>query len=232
MKKITINLSYYNQVDVLRRHITGWESWSKDLLDQFSFCIVDDCSKVKASDIAKNIGYSNIDLSVYRVEKDLYCNIAGVRNLAAQQCNTDWMMIIDMDTVVSQELAESLPMYADTSEGTCFKFNRRVMQDPSHIKHNKYHPAVCMIRVSDYWKVGGCEEDLVGNYGYTDPSFWYRAKGVLSVRTLSDLYLDYVPAGEADINRDTENNQKLFHNKQQTNDWSTDFIRFPWSKEI
>ena len=89
-----------------------------------------------------------------------------------------------------------------------------------------------MIRVSDYWKVGGCEEDLVGNYGYTDPSFWYRAKGVLSVRTFSDLYLDYVPAGEADINRDTEDNQKLFYNKQQNNNWSTDFIRFPWSKEI
>ena len=61
MKKITINLSYYNQVDVLRRHITGWKSWSKDLLDQFSFCIVDDCSKIKASDIAKNIGFSSLD---------------------------------------------------------------------------------------------------------------------------------------------------------------------------
>ena len=231
MKKITINLSYYNQVDVLRRHITGWKSWSKNLLYQFSFCIIDDCSKIKAGDIAKDLGYDNIDLSVYRVEKDLYCNIAGVRNLAAQQCKTPWMMILDMDTIVSAELAESLLMYADTNEGICFKFNRRV-QDTNHIKHNQVHPAVCIIRISDYWKVGGCEEDLVGHYGYTDPSFWHRSNGVLSVRTLSHLYLDYIPEGEAEIQRNTERNLKLFNEKKQKNNWSTDFVRFPWSKEI
>ena len=96
MKKITINLSYYNQVDVLRRHILGWKQWPKKLLDEFSFCIIDDCSKIHASEIVRGIGYDDIDLSVYRVEKDLYCNIAGVRNLSAQECKTPWMMILDI----------------------------------------------------------------------------------------------------------------------------------------
>lgn len=232
MKKITINLSYYNQVDVLRRHINGWKSWSKDLLDKFSFCIVDDCSKIKASDIAENIGYDNMDLSVYRVETDLYCNIAGVRNLSAQECKTPWMVILDMDTIISSDLAESLLMHTDTNEGTCFKFNRRVLENTDHIKHNRIHPAVCMIRASDYWKVGGCEEDLVGNYGYTDPSFWYRSQGILSIRTLSHLYLDYIPAGEASIDRNTGVNEKLFTEKKNNGSWSDDYIRFSWTKEI
>ena len=28
-----------------------------------------------------------MDISIYRVKEDLYCNIAGVRNLSAQECN-------------------------------------------------------------------------------------------------------------------------------------------------
>ncbi len=232
MKEITINLSYYNQVDVLERHLAGWKSWPKEILKHYSFCIVDDCSTVKASEIAKSVGYDNIDLSVYRVQKDLYCNIAGVRNLAASECKTKWMVILDMDTIVSQELASSLLMYTDTKVGSCFKFNRRVIANTNHIKHKKYHPAVCMIRMSDYWKVGGCEEDLVGNYGYTDPCFWHRSRGVLTTRVLNQLYLDYIPEGEADITRDTTVNAKLFAEKKRTNNWSTDFIRFPWVKEI
>ena len=38
-----------------------------------------------------------------------------------------------------------------------------------------------LLRKKDYWNVGGCEEDLVGNYGQTDPIFWYRAKGKLKI---------------------------------------------------
>ena len=64
MKSITINLSYYNQVDVLRRHILGWKQWPKKLLDEFSFCIIDDCSKIHASEIVKGIGYDDISWSI------------------------------------------------------------------------------------------------------------------------------------------------------------------------
>ena len=47
MKKITINLSFYNQNDVLIEQIKCWKSWKKEIRDQFSFCIIDDCSKLK-----------------------------------------------------------------------------------------------------------------------------------------------------------------------------------------
>ena len=84
--------------------------------------------------------------------------------------------------------------------------------------------------MEDYWKVGGCEEDLVGHYGWTDPSFWHRSIGKLDVLLCSDLFLDYIPEGEADINRDNSHNQRLFEEKKRTGDWSTDFVRFEWEK--
>ena len=85
MKKITINLSFYNQEQVLREHVIGWNSWSSDILESFSFCIVDDCSKRLATEVLEGIDLSKIDLRILRVKNDLYCNISGVRKLSAQE---------------------------------------------------------------------------------------------------------------------------------------------------
>jgi hypothetical protein len=230
MKKITINLSFYNQNKVLIKQVESWKSWSKEIRDQFSFCIVDDCSKVPAIDTLKDVDMSDIDVSIYRVKKDLYCNIAGVRNLSAQECKTDWMVILDMDTFVSEELASNMLKLTSSKTGEAFKFNRRVPEYPNHPKNGQPHPAVCLLRVEDYWNVGGCEEDLVGHYGWTDPSFWFRSVGKLHVIAYLDLYLDYCPEGEADINRDNSHNHKLHEEKKRSGNWSTDFIRFDWEK--
>lgn len=231
MKKITINLSFYNQNEILIKQVESWKSWSKEIRDQFSFCIVDDCSKMQAMETLKNVDTSDIDLSVYRVKEDLYCNIAGVRNLSAKECKTEWMVILDMDTFISEELAENMLLLVRTTrKGEAFKFNRRVA-DPRHPKNGHPHPAVCLLRVEDYWNVGGCEEDLVGHYGWTDPSFWYRSIGKLHVITYTDMYLDYCPEGEADINRDNSHNYRLHEEKKRTGNWSTDFVRFEWEKQ-
>ena len=226
-KKITINLSFYNQNEVLKQHVLSWKGWDDSVKEYFSFCIIDDCSKVKATDVLEGIDLSDLDISIYRVKEDIVCNIAGVRNLAAKVCETEWMIILDMDTMISEDLAKSI-LKQNAKPRKCFKFNRRVVSNPAHPKHNQIHPAVCLLRKEDYWKVGGCEEDLVGHYGQTDPIFWYRAQGVLNVEIKKDLYLDYLPAGEAQINRDTSHNLKIFNQKKKNQNWSTDYIRFNW----
>jgi hypothetical protein len=168
-----------------------------------------------------------LDLSVYRVLNDLHCNISGARNLAAKNCLTEWMMILDMDTLVSEHLAENLIKLASNNRsGIAYKFNQRFPDSDEEIPHG----AVCLIKVIDYWNVGGCEEDLVGNYGYTDPIFWYRAKGKLKVEIKSEFYLDIIREGHADIKRNSEQNLKLFESKKHNNNWSEDFIRFDWEK--
>ena len=233
MKKITINLSFYNQNEVLIKQINEWKSWRKEIKDQFSFCILDDCSKKSAIDILcedDGVDLSDLDLSIYRVKEDLYCNIAGVRNLSAQECQTDWMVILDMDTFIDESLAESMLELTNTPPGKCFKFNRRVPGDPRHPKNGQQHPAVCLLRKSDYWNVGGCEEDLVGHYGSTDGSFWFRATGKLSIVERYDLFLNYVPEGESDIQRDGTHNAKLSLHKRKTGDWSNTYVRFDWEK--
>lgn len=229
-KKITINLSYYNQDEVLKDHINLWKSYSGEIKEQFSFCIVDDCSKIPADEVLSGIDLSDLDIHIYRITDDLYCNIAGVRNLSATVCKTDWMVILDMDTMISKELAESMLILISATSGNCFKFNRTVPSDKNHEKNNQIHPAVCLLRKEDYWSVGGCEEDLVGHYGQTDPIFWYRARDKIKVHIMQNLYLDYMPEGEAEINRDRTHNANLFEQKKKSNSWSTDHLRFKWKQ--
>ena len=232
-KKITVILSYYNQPkETLLRHIHHWKQLDTKTKNIFCFYIIDDGSKFPASKILENEDLEDIDLHLYRVEQDLYCNIAGVRNLGASECKTPYMIILDMDTVMDYNMANQLTYLADTNKNknNVFKFNRHVPDNVYHIKHNQPHPAVCLIRKEDYWNIGGCEEDLVGNYGQTDPIFWYRAQGVVNVYVKKEINLLYYPDAEADINRDTAHNTKLFESKKKTNDWSNDFVRFKWVK--
>jgi len=230
MKKITINLSFYNQHDYLIEHIEGWKSWSKEIRDQYSFCIIDDCSKVPAMETLKDIDMSDIDVHVYRVKEDLKWNIAGVRNLSAQECQTEWMMILDMDCFVPEDTAAGMLQLAGVDAPNAYKFVRRVQSNPNHQKHGDPHPAVCIIRKEDYWNVGGCEEDLVGRHGCTDPSFWWRARGKVNV-CQTNLYIDYIDEAEVlDSAKFTYPNMGLFEEKKRTGNWSTDFVRFEWEK--
>ena len=139
-----------------------------------------------------------------------------------------------MDTVIDSNMADSLIKLAEENinNKNVFKFNRIVPDNSNHVKHNKMHPAICLIRKKDYWAIGGCEEDLVGHYGHTDPCFWHRANGIVNIKLCNNISLMYYPDAESDINRDIKHNMLLFNEKKKNNNWSTDFIRFKWEKII
>lgn len=228
---ITVNLSFYNQNEILRKHVELWNSYSNEIKKYFTFFIIDDCSKNNALDILKDIDLSNLNIHIYRVLDDLVCNIAGVRNLGATECKSEWMVILDMDTMISEEMATQLIELAKNNQGSnVYKFNRKVINNPKHKKNNKMHPAICLIRKEDYWNIGGCEENLVGNYGCTDPCFWHRAKGKVNVKYMDNIFLLYEEQGEANINRDKKKNKKKMLILKKRNNWSQDFIRFKWEK--
>ena len=230
MKSITVNLSYYNQHKALRKHIRGWRSWSPEIRNRFSFFVIDDCSQVPALYAVSGLDTSGLDLTIYRIDDDLYCNIGGSRNLGASECRTEWMIILDMDTMITESVARSMLLLTQSEKGRCFRFNRMVESDTSHPHHLKPHPAVSLLRRSDYWNVGGCDEDFVGNYGCTDSSFRYRSRRKLKVDVMETLYLFCMPDAEADITRDADTNRELLQRKKRDGSWSYDFIRFSWRK--
>jgi len=244
-KKITICLSYYNQgKELLLNHINEWKQYPQK--DKFSFFIIDDCSEIPVEKILKDIELSDLDVHIYRVEEDLYCNIAGVRNLGAKECKTEWMMIIDMDTLLPKELSNKL---LDLTEGKGISLTLKIKilankRDVSYrfgvIRNGKVkpHPAVCLVKTKVYWEIGGCDEDLVGHYGQTDRIFWYRAIGKINIIIMENLILETIEeasAKEASGNKlikDKKHNSLLFAKKDKTQKWSTDHIRFKWRKVV
>lgn len=234
MATLSICLSYYNQPkDILMKHINCWKNYPEQIKNRIDFIIVDDCSKIEVKELLKDEDLKTLNLHLYRVEDDLYCNIAGVRNLSATECKTKWMLIIDMDTLIEEEMIKQVfELMNKDIEKHAYKFNRKVPSNKNHIKHLKIHPAVCLIRKEDYWRIGGCEEDLVGHYGGTDPSFWFKATNIIKVIECEKIYLTYIPEGESDIVRNTEHNYKLLNEKRITKKWSTDYLRFKWHKVI
>ena len=234
-KLITINLSYYNQSkEILLKHIEYWKSYPKEIRDQMTFFIIDDCSKVHISELIKKEDLGDLDVVIYRVKVDLVCNIAGIRNLGAKECKTLWYVIIDMDTLIPIKMAQQLIQLAkeNMDKKNTFKFNRKVINNPNHKKNNTPHPAVCLIRIEDYWNIGGNEEDLVGSYGKTDGTFYFKAKGKIELIIKKDIYLDYFEDGESNINRDTSRNSKIASQKMKSGIWSSNYVRFPWEKVI
>ena len=233
---ITVCLSYYNQVSVLVEQVRCWLSYEDDVRDRLSFFVIDDSSKVDALSVLVDGGLkdelSKINLTIFRVNEDKFCNIGGVRNLGASECKTPYMVILDMDTFISYTSAQQMidVAYKNVGNRYAFTFNRRIMDNNGHKKHGKMHPAVCLVRVEDYWGAGGCDEDFVGNYGYTDPHFWWRAQSRIKKKECHDIYLDYRDDGECDMVRDTNKNRKLFESKKKSGEWSSDFMRFTYDK--
>ena len=231
MKRVTFLLSYYNQADVLRRHVLQWKAYPRALKDQIVFCIIDDGSRAAAKNTIDSLDVTDLDLRLYRVLVDLYCNIAGVRNLGCREADTPWVLILDMDTLVPEKAAQDILAQARKGKRRhAYRFNRAVLDNPSHKLHGKTHPAVCLIRKKDYWHVGGCEEDLVGHYGYTDPCFWIRAGKKIRLQERRDIFLEYLAEGEADIVRDAAHNERICRERMALGNWSTKVVRFPWER--
>ena len=229
--QLTIFYNYYNQVDMLKKQVNLWKSYSNTVLNQIKILLIDDCSKVHATDILKELEVSSLPISVYRVNEDKYCNVGGTRNLACKVAETEWVLITDMDIILIQETLQQI-LNLQKNKNKVYKFNR-IRPD----KTLKFHPGVCLISKNTYWHIGGCDEDFVGNYGQTDVHFFYRANEK-KIQTIfyEDIYLIEDNDGiTKEIDRSKEMlqpNIELLKNKKLNNQWSSDYIRFSWNKEL
>jgi len=229
MTTLSFITTYYNQYDMLKKQIELWQSYNDDIKTRVKFILVDDGSMKRACRIEHLTEDDGTDITVYRIKEDIYCNIPGAVNLGAKVCGTDWMFKHDMDHLLPEESVKKMIELTDRT-GECFKFYRHNGTEISN--PNKIAPGQFMIRVDDFWKVGGWDEDFCGNYGQNDPAFFWRAKGVVDVMECHDIEMIIDSAGETPtIDRSKrETNLRLFEEKKKTDKWSHEFLRFDWKK--
>ena len=231
MKKITINLSYYNQSEVLKTHIREWLSWDEEIRNKFHVCIIDDCSKAKATDALSDVEFHDLDIAVYRVLKDKPWNQHGAANLGMKHCPTEYAIILDMDTIVTEKFAIDLLKLAELNQkDVAYKFKRKFTNGKKHTPH----PKVCLLNKDTFWEVDAYDEDFCGNYGHDASFFWWKwrlcGKKIVLKR---DMFLVMDIEGFAEFEeRNCSINEKLYYEKVKSKTWSKDCIRFNSEKVL
>ena len=244
-KDLTIAVLFHNDKAHLEAQVVTWLKLSEKSRQQLVFVIVDDGSLIHAAkDLVDFNSECAIDIMIVRILDDISWNIGGARNLAMFVAPTEYVFLTDVDIHLPLDIFSHLlriPSLAERrktqtgSEHIYTQFSRMVT--PTGEK--KPHPAVMLLSKTAYWKVGGCDEDFVGQYGYTDPHFWHRAtltpniSKVICVNEHAEFpsLIEHKELSSHTRERNRTRNKIIFEQKAAENKWSDVYIRYEWTIE-
>ena len=245
---LTVAYLYYRDTAYLERHVNHWVTLPRDLLKRISILIVDDCSPMdqSARAVLEKMRDCDVRAAVVRVGEDIKWNIGGARNLAFALAPTELVLLVDADQLVTQSLLEWSLRHSKYALARCDIFLDFPRKFPNDLRH-RVHPATILTSRSSYWRVGGCDEDFVGNYGFTDVHFAARLRQTPGCRRISSerpiiehvanftdaMALEPAPPlihlERSHSSHDIAANKAILRKKFQGQlPWSTDYLRFSW----
>jgi len=218
----------YNSQEMLKIHLREWHSYDLSVKKCIKFILIDDCSAVPVS-IPKDV---EINIEVYRVDKDIPWNVTGARNLGFHVADTEYVFTSDMDALFPKDSAKKLVEFNEADSKTMYWFPRvdRKMQ----WEKNRHLFTVFMAKKL-FWDVGGMDEDFAGQWGYEDLDFLrrYRLDRTLKEGLIQAHVIDYKFAGDASVtslSRDVTNKILGARKDKGIIAGSTVSLRFPWKK--
>lgn len=242
---LTIAVMYYNDATLLKRHLDHWQSLSKQDRLHLSFLVVDDGSKIMPARrvIQRHPLAPQVHLAT--VIEDKPWNIGGAMNLAFWLAPTEYVLLLDADIHAPGQFLNSIlslvreerAAFSETGTAKIFTHFKRTYENGMQPKP---HPKMMMLSKTSYWAVGGCDEDFVGHYGFTDPHFQWRVEKtpglhLISVHTALPhiealLQFSMVDAPPVVLDRSIRVNSLLFDDKKNGRiPWSDKYLRFSWN---
>lgn len=186
---ITFVYSYYKNAGMFKIQQMNWISYPREIRDRIEFIVTDDCSQVTPA--RDNIISNNkIDMSVYEIQKKVQWNWLECRNIGAHHARGQWILLTDMDHLVTAEVAAHLIRRIDMGLITSkfvYQFSR--VKAPNFTPY-KFHNDSFFLSRKMFWASGGYDEYLAGHYG-TSGIFRERLMSVANDRKkkFDDLYL-------------------------------------------
>lgn len=220
-KDITISLSYFNDEEYISTHLEYWKEY-KDLV---KFQIIDDCSSTPLIESIDIEILKELNIKVYRVLDSLNWNIPGVRNLGTTVCDTNWILLCDMDQYFYKQDIEQMYKHIVNVDKIFFSFSRV----------NKTQTAGTMlIKKKDYWLAGGCDEDFTGNYGWNDPYLRNRFNLVgVKEKVLNDIVCKEQFADSKLSRKGNFINKRKFEKKIKSDEVNlNNILRFKWKNDF
>lgn len=163
-KKLTVLILYYNECALLRHQAALWKQMDPSLFHNVSFLLVDDYSAISATSCLS----PELDpgIKFLRVGKNLDWNIGGGRNLGMYYSCSPYILSIDIDTLMTENvLRKSLQLIdKDLIQNKLLLLNRHMVYRQKLVNHP--HPGCFLTKRESYWRCGGCDEDFVGILHY------------------------------------------------------------------
>ena len=226
-KQVTISLLYYNDEEHIDRHINAWAEYD----DLVKFQIIDDGSKIPAKEHLKDTVFPQLDSSLYRIEQDIPWNIPGARNLSAAVCDTQYILICDMDQVFEREAIERVTaLTIIESKNWFFSFKRFSKDDRLKRKCKRKTCGTMLVKTKDWWAASGYDEDMAGEYGHNDPLFRRQLQSIGMKEVTPDIYCEEISADCA-LNRKSKNKTKYHKKIKELPRQNWNCLRFNWKHE-
>lgn len=179
MSDLTIVMPYYMNPGMLSLQFDGWAAWPENIKDRVSVILVDDGSPTgHAIDVARPEGLPS--LSIYRALEDRPWHQHAARNLGAHVASDGWLLLTDMDHVLTADAAGALLKrirLGKLDQGAIYTLARIEADTGLPTMNNgkpKPHPNSFVVTRETFWRIGGYDEDFCGVYG-TDGLFRSRA---------------------------------------------------------
>ncbi len=247
MTDLTIVMPYYMNPGMLSLQYAIWAAYPNDIKDSISVILVDDGSpEGHAIDVSRPEGLPA--LSIYRVLEDRPWHQHAARNLGAHVAGEGWMLLTDMDHVLTEENALALLKrirLQKLDEGAVYMLARVEADTGLPTKQNgnlKPHPNSFVVTRETYWVVGGYDEDFTGIYG-TDALFRMRAftnakQGHLNKVALTRYWSELVPDASTTTlprkeGRDPLARDRIMYAKRARGEENViKVLQFPWERVL
>lgn len=259
MKNCTLCVPFYRNPLMLRRQLSEIANYPA----AWHVIIVDDGSPEPAEPIVRNwlderwmreaesLGQRPY-VSLYRIDVDIPWNREGARNLASQECTTEWMVHVDIDHILPADCAARLlhGMY-EWDSANFYRFprvrigkadeTRQKDRIPTDAEFGAIHPHVdsYLCTKERYWRAGGYNEDFSGVLG--GGAEFLRRLGKVAAPQIApdDIHLEVytrttvADASDLHCSRDTVHG-KIIERRLRAEGMPkpSSWLRFPWHRVL
>jgi hypothetical protein len=171
-RKITVIMPYYENRGMLRQQLRHYDGLSSAFRDNIAVIIVDDGSQQA---VARVGGWDGARpwLRIFRIDEDIRWNQDAARNIGVSEAQTDWVILTDIDHIVSAE-ALYATIHGTMQRGAAYRFTRVTALDLNGtVEPYKPHPNSFFMERETFDKAGGYDERMAGWYG-SDADFVER----------------------------------------------------------
>lgn len=161
---LSLVYAYYDNPNMYLRQVQEWDLYPSNIKRRISIYVTDDCSTKFPLREIKEVP-KDIHIRRFEITKKVPWNWLACRNLGARISKAGWLLITDMDHLVS---VENIKRIVHILRGRRMKtdwvylFTRR--DAPDLTKYKPHNDSYMMSRKL-YWSIGGYDEDLSGYYG-------------------------------------------------------------------